>query len=85
MNKSPSSPIRIVPLDHANDGANPCRPRAALSNPIALLAGLNDRAEPAQPPARHPTARSLPPRCRRMFARTSGDRPASAAGPLQSP
>jgi len=85
MNSPPLSPVRIVPLGHTNDGANPCRPLAVSSVPIPSPTSVNDRAEPAPPLVQHSTARSLPPCRGRMFARTNGDRSSSAAGALQSP
>ena len=85
MNPPPSSSIRIDPLDNTNNGASPRGPRAAFSVPVALLTRFSDRAGPAQPPIRPSTARSLPPRHGRMFARTTGSKPASAAVTLQSP
>jgi hypothetical protein len=85
MNQPPSSPIRIVPPDHTNDGTNPACSRAVLSLPVAWLAGANNHAEPAQPPSRPLSARSFPPGRADLFANTTGDTPASAGGTLQSP
>jgi hypothetical protein len=85
MNLTILSFIRLVPLGHTIDGADPCDLRAILYTPASVPTHISRCAEPAWTPIRHSIDRSLRPRHDRVFVKTTPNKSVSPVSSLQSP